>query len=79
MTDATLVNVFNARDKLLEDSDRSFLVQALVLYYVIEQFSIDTVFHDQVQFSFCLDYLINSKFKSILVEKMILYLPHITE
>ena len=48
MADATFMDVFNAGDKLLENTDGSLLVQSLMLDNVIEKFSIDTVFHDQI-------------------------------
>ena len=55
MADATFMDVFNAGDKLLENTDGSLLVQSLMLDNVIEKFSIDTVFHDQIKLGFRLD------------------------
>ena len=48
MADATFMDVFNARDKLLENTDGSFLMQSLMLDDIIEKFSIHAVFHDQI-------------------------------
>ena len=55
MADATFMYVFNARDKLLENTDGSLLVQSLMLDNIIEEFTIDAVFHDQIQLGFSLD------------------------
>ena len=55
MADATFMYVFNARDKLLENTDGSLLVQSLMLDNIIEKFSIDAVFHDEIELGFGLD------------------------
>ena len=57
MTDATFVDVFDARYDLLENPDCRLLVKTLVLYDVVEQFSAAAVLHDQVQFRFSFNYL----------------------
>ena len=57
MADATLVDVLDARDKLLENANGSLFMQTLVLDDVIEQLAVHAVFHDQVELGFGLDYL----------------------
>ena len=55
MTNSTFVNVFYSRDKLLENSDGSLFMQSLVLHNIVKKFSVNTIFHDQVKFSFSFD------------------------
>ena len=73
MADTTLVDVLDARHKLLENSDRCLLMQSLVLHYVVKKLSVHAVLHDEVQFCLRLNYLYTmhiqkndqwSKFKS---------------
>ena len=46
MADSTLVDIFDARNELLEDASGCFLVQALVLHDVVKELAVDTVLHD---------------------------------
>ena len=55
MADSTLVDVLDAGYELLENTDCSLLVKSLMLDYIVKKFSIDTVFHDQIELCFCLD------------------------
>ena len=61
MAYSTLVDVLDATDQLLEYSDRGFFVQSLVLYNIVKELAIDTVFHYQIQLSLCLDNLNSNK------------------
>jgi len=45
VADPTLVDVLDASDDLLVDTDRGFFVKALVLHNVVEEFSVAAVLH----------------------------------
>ena len=57
MTNATLMNVINTRYYLLVNSDSRFLVESLVLDDVVEELTVRTILHYQVQFSLRFNYL----------------------
>ena len=61
MAYSTLVDILDTADQLLEYSDRGLFVQSLVLHNIVKELAIDTVFHDQIQLSLCLDNLNSNK------------------
>ena len=52
------MDVLYASNELLVNSDGCFLMEALLLNDVIEEFTIDTVLHDKIKFSLCLNNLV---------------------
>ena len=70
MADPRLVDVLDARDDLLVDADRCFLMESLVLHDVVKKLAILAVLHHQIQFSLCLDDLHTKKQKSNLPHRV---------
>ena len=58
MADSTQVDVFNACNELLVQSNSCLLMKSLMTNDVIEEFSILAVFHDKKQLTFSFDDLI---------------------
>lgn len=55
MTDAWQMDVLDACNDLLVNSDGRFLMESLVLDYIIKQLAIGTVLHDEVQLGLSFD------------------------
>lgn len=63
------MNILDARNDLLVDADSCLLVESLVFDDVVEEFTVGTVLHHQVQLRFSLNYL--SKMKNSVVAYLI--------